>query len=183
MMTSRRTVWGAAFLSLCLACFLTARAAFSDQSDAGPEPAVSSNEAAENGGANAPIDAAKKPPAAEAAPPAGPNATPKPPLDHGEFRDPTQPGPVLRDLLAPAPTAQRAAQPALPKITLKGRVIPLGKPGSAILEVDGQVRAIQDGKEATIASSAGLVTLRVSQLDVSEVRVDVLPLDQELVLH
>ena len=183
MMTSRRTVWGAASLSLCLACLLVARAAFSHQSDASPESAVSLNEAARNGEAGAPIDAAEKPPAAEAAPPAGPNATPKPPLDRGEFRDPTQPGPVLRDLLAPAANLQRAAQPVLPKISLKGRVIPSGKPGSAILEVDGQVLSIQDGREATIVSSTGLVTVRVSKLDVSEVRVDVLPLDQELVLH
>ena len=179
MMTSWQSAWGVVPLFLCLACFLAAPAAVSDQPDSGLEPAAAPRDAA----VNAPAEAARKPPVAEPAPHAGPNATLEPPLERGEFRDPTRPGPVLRDLLAPAQSAQRAAQPTVPKISLKGRVITSGKPGSAILEVDGQVIAIQDGKEATIASSAGLIMLRVSQLDVSEVRVVVLPLDQELVLH
>ncbi len=103
------------------------------------------------------------------------------------LRDPTQPGPQMREILGPAEGVLQqspAALPSVPQLVLKGRVIPRDRPGAAILEVDGKLISVQKGSEATVSTGrTGLVTLRVLEIDVSAVRLEVLPQGQEVTLH
>jgi len=147
-----------------------------------------------------PADAAGNDPAAGAAAAedgsaAGTSAEPaesSPPGDGGEqagpLRDPTQPGPRMREILIPpqaAPQGTAAGPPPVPQVTLKGRVILRGRPGAAILEIDGKLLGVQAGTEATVSAAgrSGPVTLRVLELSASTVRLEILPQGQELVLH
>jgi len=145
--------------------------------------------------ADAPPEPLLPPPEALPAPPgnatAGPLAEPSeaaPPDEAARpLRDPTQPGPELREILVPPQAVAQgtvAGPPPMPQVALKGRVILRQRPGTALLEVDGTLISVRDGADATVAASrAGLLTLHVLEISASAVRVEVLPQKQEIVLR
>jgi len=117
--------------------------------------------------------------------PTGPPAVPVP------VRDPTQPGEQLRDLVAPIRMGQQAGKGgasgiSLPQVTLKGRIVGPLVPPAAIVEVDTVLHVLHQGSELTVPTpnvGLGSLTLRVSELTSSEVRIEIMPLRQAIVLR
>jgi hypothetical protein len=100
------------------------------------------------------------------------------------LRDPTQPGPQLRQILAPAAVAGSSNPTAMPHMSLKARVIRRGQPGTALLEIDGMLHAVHEDEEITVATGrTGLITLRVVKLTAATVRVELEPYHRTLVLN
>ena len=107
--------------------------------------------------------------------------TPESAVGDAPLGDPTQPGPALRELLAPVAHGRPVASPT---IRLKGRILPAARPGIVILEVDGDLVTIPRGGQASISgASGGSLTVRVLHLTASEVRLELLPQGHEMVLH
>lgn len=96
--------------------------------------------------------------------------------------DPTQPSGKLKDALmpprSPAPTAPSPVA-RLPALALRGRVLAAGRPGAALLEVEGRVYSVSPGQ--TVA--AGGTVLRVVEVSAGEVRLELLPGRDVMVLN
>jgi len=107
------------------------------------------------------------------------------------LRDPTEPGEELRDMVAPfrlGPGGRPGglASRALPGVALKGRIIGPSAPPAAIVELQGALYVLHEESELTVDSSEaalGGLTLRVTQITSSEVRIEVMPLSQVMVLR
>jgi hypothetical protein len=102
--------------------------------------------------------------------------------------DPTEPGEAMRDLVAPLRLGQSGASAALsvPKIMLKGRIIGPVVPPAAILDVQGSSYVVQQDSELTFEaddSPLGGLTLHVTEINASEVRVEVMPYRKVLTLR
>jgi len=180
----------------CLSGVIAVAGVLGESADDAPRPLLPGPEVLPAPPGNAPGDGPAPPDDAAAggaaARPSAESSKPSAPGEDGEqtgpLRDPTEPSPRMREILVPpqaSPQGTVAGPPPMPQVTLKGRVILSGKPGAAILEVDGKLLGIQAGAETTIAagSRTGLVTLRVLELSASTLRLEVLPQGQELVLY
>lgn len=107
------------------------------------------------------------------------------------LRDPTQPGEELRDLVAPIRMGQTGGKGAaggidFPDIQLKGRIVGPTKAPGAIVEIDEQYYILEEGSEVTVSApnvGLGTVTLNVTELTALEVRIEVMPLRQAIVLR
>jgi hypothetical protein len=104
------------------------------------------------------------------------------------LRDPTEPGEAMRDLVAPLRLGQSGASAALavPRMMLKGRIIGPVAPPAAILDLQGSVYVVQEDSELTFEaadSPLGGLTLRVTEINASEVRIEVLPFRKVLILR
>jgi hypothetical protein len=102
--------------------------------------------------------------------------------------DPTEPGEAMRDLVAPLRLGQSGASAALavPRMMLKGRIIGPVAPPAAILDVQGSVYVVQQDSELTFEatdSPLGGLTLRVTEINASEVRIEVMPFRKVLILR
>lgn len=105
----------------------------------------------------------------ESDPPPPPAAQPKPPvpaLPGGPLRDPTQSGPEVtpQSLVAP---------PAMPRLALKGLIQVRGRPATALIEMDGAVRRVEEGMELRSApdTNGRIARLRVVRVGPADVRV------------
>ncbi len=106
------------------------------------------------------------------------------------LRDPTEPGEEMRDMVAPfrmgQPGRPSAAGLAVPRVTLKGRVIGPSSPPAAMVELQGALYLLQVDSELTVDSpeaAFGGLTLRVTDITASEVRIEVMPLRTVIVLR
>ena len=129
-------------------------------------------------------------PAAQAPAEPAPKADPELPAPRTPPRDPTEPGEELRDLVAPfrmgQPGRPGAAGLAVPRVTLKGRIIGPKAPPAAIVELHGAVYVLHEESELTVdgpEAALGGLTLHVKQITSSEVRIEVLPLGKIMVLR
>ncbi len=104
------------------------------------------------------------------------------------LRDPTEPGDEMRDLVAPL----RMGQPggphglAVPRVTLKGRIIGPTQPPAAIIDLQGSMYVVYPDSELTVEttdSPLGALTLQVTEISSAEVRIEVLPLRKKLILR
>ncbi len=118
------------------------------------------------------------------------NADPELPPTRMPPRDPTEPGEGLRDLVAPfrmgQPGRPGAAGWAVPRVTLKGRIIGPKAPPAAIVELHGAMYVLHEESELTVdgpEAALGGLTLRAKQITSSEVRIEVLPLGKVMVLR
>lgn len=146
--------------------------------------------------------AQKTPTVFDAPAPAQPTAPPEPsPPDRqnralgntsGEppLRDPTQPSGrlegVVGSLRMGQGTSRAAGAPGLPPVVLRGRIVGPLEPPAAMLEIDGQLYIVQQGSSLPVPSAAfgpGGLTLNITELNNSEVRIEIMPLRQEIVLR
>lgn len=125
--------------------------------------------------------APKTPPPAPARPT---TAAEKPKPEPGapdERRDPTEAKGKLAEALKPKTTAGgAAAPPKAPAIVLKARVISKDQPPAAVIEVEGKLYAI--GKDSVIVTANNLI-LKVIEVGVVQVRIEVSPLNETIVLR
>lgn len=100
------------------------------------------------------------------------------PRDEGLGRDPTQPGPNMRRLLAP-----RSKGLAVPNIQLKARIVTAGQPPVVILGIDKNMYLAKLGDEFTPAGDANGLSIRVTTINEREVRLDLSPLGRSVILY
>jgi hypothetical protein len=94
-----------------------------------------------------------------------------------ELRDPTTPGPKLKQALNANKLAKQTGPAGkLPTVVLRGRVIAKGQPALAVLEIDGKMTIA--AKDAEIGS-----VLRVLDISGDSVRLEYVPLNQTIVLR
>ncbi len=117
-----------------------------------------------------------------------PNADPELPATRTPLRDPTEPGEELRDLVTPFRLGQPGAPAglAVPRVTLKGRIIGPSAPPAAVVDLQGALYIVHEESELTVdapEAAAGGLTFRVDRITASEVRIEVLPLGKVIVLR
>lgn len=131
----------------------------------------------------------KAPPPAPARPTTGaekpaPNPPPvaaKPePGAPDERRDPTEAKGKLAEAMLKKTAPGGAPLPKAPLIALKGRVISKDQPPAALVEIDGKLQSV--GKDSVIVTGNGLI-LKVIEVGVVEVRIQVSPLNETIVLR
>lgn len=89
--------------------------------------------------------------------------------------DPTVPGPDLRTFLKNQPGT--AAVLRRPDVQLKGRVIKAGGDGLVIVSVDGQLVRLRPGRETSVSTAAGVLTVCLEELSDTVVRLKLKPLE------
>jgi hypothetical protein len=104
-----------------------------------------------------------------------------PPKPGDDSRDPTKPSAALRDALGTGKGIGNTTAPKLPLIALKGRVIARGKPPAVLVSVEnGSPLLISKG---SVLTGPGGLTLKVKELNKTEVTIEVMPLNETIVLH
>jgi hypothetical protein len=98
--------------------------------------------------------------------------------DDGPRRDPTQPGPNMRQLLAPRSKALN-----IPAIQLKARIVTAGQVPVVILGIDKNLYIAKLGDEFSPAGDSSGLTFRVSTVSDREVRLEVTPLGRSVILY
>jgi hypothetical protein len=93
-------------------------------------------------------------------------------------RDPTQPGPTMRQLLAP-----RAKSANIPAIELKARMVTAGQSPVVILGIEKNLYLAKLGDEFSPVGEFGGLTIRVSTITAGEVRLEVTPLGRSVILY
>ena len=96
-----------------------------------------------------------------------------------DAQDPTTPGPIFKDILGKK-DAKGPYAPKLPSILLKGRIVPKGKPPAALLEVDGKLYLVN---QKSMLSGSANVTLKILELNASEIRIEIGPQKDIMVLR
>jgi hypothetical protein len=98
-------------------------------------------------------------------------------------KDPTKASPKLKEALAPTALGQggTAATPRLPGLVLRGRIILKDRPPAALIEVDAKERPVLvfEGSAVTV----GGLRLQVIEVGTREVRIEVQPLNEIIVLR
>lgn len=99
--------------------------------------------------------------------------------------DPTAPGPDMRTLLGEGNTNNRnAGPPPLPEIRIRGRIFRRDKPPVAIVEVGGKQLTIRKGSEIQLPLPGGsAVMLHVSELNATELHIDIVDRKQKIILN
>lgn len=126
------------------------------------------------------------PPPAETVDGPEPGLSDEPPL-----RDPTQPGDGLREVVAPfrmgqGPRPGGSGDSGLPEIVLKGRIVGPEKPPAAMLEIDEFLHVVHEGSRLSVPSEGlglGSITVEVKELTATEIRLEISPLRQEIVIR
>ncbi len=98
-----------------------------------------------------------------------------------EPKDPTSPSPKLKELLHGEKAGKGAVGPGpkMPIVALRGRVISKNQPAIALLEVEGRFYSISKGSSLP---GGGNTILRILEITSGEVRIEVLPLKEIIVL-
>lgn len=130
--------------------------------------------------------ASKPPPPAPARPTtAAEKPAPKPPVvakpEPGapdERRDPTEAKGKLADALN-RKTGPNTPALRIPEVILKARVVSKAQQAAAVISVDGKTYAV--GKDTVIVSGGAI--LKVIEIGVNEVRIEVSPLNETIVLR
>ena len=140
--------------------------------------------------------AAQETPAKQAAPATvdsppktdAPKTIPEPPRPDEEspaprgttLGDPTAPGEDLRNVLqqmkSNKPTGA-AVRPALPIITLRGRVFATEEDGVALLDIDKQLVRIRTGQELRLTVGGSALTIQAEEVSTRAVRLLIAPLN------
>jgi hypothetical protein len=81
---------------------------------------------------------------------------------------------IMRQKGAKGPLAK------LPYVALKGRIVQKGKTPAALLEVDGKLYLVN---QKSVLSGSNNLTLKILELNASEVRIEVSPLNEIIVLR
>lgn len=97
-----------------------------------------------------------------------------------ERRDPTQASSKLAEALMKKNLPGGGPLPKAPLIALKGRVISKDQPPAALVEIDGKLYSV--GKDSVIVTGNSLI-LKVIEVGVIEVRIQVSPLNEMIVLR
>jgi hypothetical protein len=100
----------------------------------------------------------------------------------GELKDPTNPSPKLKELLQPEKAGKGSAGPGpkMPLVALRGRVISKEHSAVALLEVDGRFYSITKGSSLPGGNNT---MLRILDITSAEVRIEVLPLKEIIILR
>ena len=125
-----------------------------------------------------------QPPAGKKALPV-PAEVPKKQEKAEEPKDPTNPSPKLKELLQPDKSGKYAAPvagagPRMPLLALRGRVVSSTGSAVALLEVEGKLYSIAKGSSL---SGGGNTILRIVDITIGEVRIEVLPLNEVVILR
>ncbi len=91
--------------------------------------------------------------------------------------DPTVPGPELRQLLQRPKRDGASVAPALPTVTIKGRVFSTEDDGVALVDIDKQLFRVRTGQ--TIRLPGGL-TFKAEEVSVRSIRLRIESLNQQL---
>ena len=102
-----------------------------------------------------------------------------------EPKDPTNPSPKLKELLQPDKSGKYAAPvagagPRMPLLALRGRVVSSTGSAVALLEVEGKLYSIAKGSSL---SGGGNTILRIVDITSGEVRIEVHPLNEVVILR
>ncbi|MBL8796176.1 MAG: hypothetical protein JNM56_19905 [Planctomycetia bacterium] len=95
-----------------------------------------------------------------------------------ERRDPTQTGGKLAEALN-RKAGPNATAPRIPEVSLKARVVARPESAAAVIVVDGKTYTVS--KDTIIASGGSI--LKVVEIGVNEVRIEVSPLNETIVLR
>lgn len=124
------------------------------------------------------IGGAHAQPPAKSPPPKRPDTAPKPIVEPAN--DPTKASPALeRELAVPK---NGGAAPALPAVRLKGRVIAPDKSAAALLEIDPKTPPYLVTRGTTLVLPNN-IRLRVLEVTAGEVRIEISPLNETIVLR
>lgn len=105
-------------------------------------------------------------------------------------RDPTQMSGNFRQALKNMPTsgannanpnAQNAAPPAIPPIELAAKI--LGKNKSVMLKINTRIVQIAEGGRVSLFENQRVITVRVDKIDKNQVKISVLPVNEQLILQ
>lgn len=100
------------------------------------------------------------------------------------LHDPTQPSPLMRQLINPAKLSGQAKAPEIPTVELKSRIIGGTQPGVAVLGIDKQTYIVSKGSEFSLAGPRyGGQKIRVVELDTDVVRLEILPMNLSVTLR
>jgi len=99
----------------------------------------------------------------------------------GKLTDPTRPSPNMKDALSRQINPKSAAPaPGVSPMALRGRVIAADKPAAALLEIDGRIYTVSKG---SVLAGANKTTIRVLDVTASEVRLEVSPTKEIVILR
>lgn len=88
--------------------------------------------------------------------------------------DPTMPSPEIRSLLDGERTTPNAtAASPNPTIRLRARVIARGKPGLAVIDIDGSLITVREGDEVSVTVGAGSVPIVITKLTATDLQVEI----------
>jgi len=96
----------------------------------------------------------------------------------GLLRDPTQPGPRMRQVLVP-----KGQTAEMPRVQLKARIVSNGQPPVIYMGIDKEIYAARQGDEFSPVGKYSSLTFRVTSVTQNQVRIDVSPLNRTLVLY
>lgn len=102
-----------------------------------------------------------------------------------DLSDPTMPGPAIAEILN-AGNANRNAPvgpPPLPELRLRARIFARNKPPVAIVEVGGRPLSVKIGSEIQFSSASGVMQLKVVELTMSEMQIEVVGRKQIITLN
>lgn len=139
---------------------------------------------AEDGGVGAEEDTAEnEEQAVDDLPPSTTNG--RPPL-----RDPTRPSGPLEGVVGSIRMGQQGRNsggiPGVPNISIKGRIVGPVEPPAAMLEIGENLYVVQEGSSLSLPSEAlgpGGLTLSITELTGVQIRIEVMPLRQTIVLR
>jgi hypothetical protein len=94
--------------------------------------------------------------------------------------DPTTPSDRLREAME-INKAGGGAAPKMPNVVLRGRVLVQDKPAVALIELDPKAPPVAVSKGTTLMS--GSLKLKVTEVSATEVRIEVSPLNETIVLR
>ena len=98
-----------------------------------------------------------------------------------DLKDPTRPSPKLREAMnagKAAPAAPGASR--FPVVALRGRIIAKGRPPAALVEGEGKLYTVSQG---SVLPGGGSTILRVTEVSSTEVRLEVAPLNETILLR
>jgi hypothetical protein len=84
------------------------------------------------------------------------------------------PSPEIRSLLDGERTTPNAtAVSPNPTIRLRARVIARGKPGLAVIDIDGSLITVREGDEVSVTVGAGSVPIVITKLTATDLQVEI----------
>jgi hypothetical protein len=106
----------------------------------------------------------------------------KKPADDPKDKDPTKASPKLKEVIDPPKLAPGAVGPTkLPSPVLRGRVIGKDRPPAVLLELEPKTPPALVSQGSTL--SVGGYRLKVLEVTASEVRIEVAPLNEIMILR
>lgn len=100
-------------------------------------------------------------------------------------QDPTVPGPNMRDLLGSGDANRNvpAGPPPLPELRIRARIFARNKPPVAVIDVAGRQLSVRVGSEIQLSTAGGAMQLKVVELTMSELQIEVVGRKQIITLN